>query len=87
VYETTSADTVVANLNAAVRGAMEQAIPRVYSRKSKFPPWFSHTLRHYIYKKNYFHRRFKNKPITFKTDSLFTGNMLKAPSSPTGLGG
>jgi hypothetical protein len=41
VYETTSVDTAVANLNAAVHGAMEQAIPRGYSHKSKFPPWFS----------------------------------------------
>jgi hypothetical protein len=32
VYETTSVDTTVASLNAAVRGAMEQAIPRGYSR-------------------------------------------------------
>jgi hypothetical protein len=40
VYETTSVDVEVANLNAAARGAMEQAIPRGYSWKSKFPPWF-----------------------------------------------
>jgi hypothetical protein len=40
VYETTSVDTAVANLNDAVRGAMEQAIPHGYSRKSKFPPLF-----------------------------------------------
>jgi hypothetical protein len=53
VNETTSVDTAVASLNAAVRGAVEQAIPRGYSRKSKSPPWFSHTLRHYIAKKNY----------------------------------
>jgi hypothetical protein len=38
VYETTSVDTAVANVNAAVHGAMEQAIPRGYRRKSKFPP-------------------------------------------------
>jgi hypothetical protein len=60
VYETTSVDTAVGSLNAAVNGAMEQAVPRGYSRKSKFPPWFSHTLRHYTAKKNYFHSRFKN---------------------------
>jgi hypothetical protein len=59
VYETTSVDVAVASLNVAVRGAMEQAIPRGYSCKSKFPHWFSYTLRHYIAKKNYFHRRFK----------------------------
>jgi hypothetical protein len=68
VYETTSVDTAVANLNAAVRGAMEQAIPRGYSHKSKFPPFFSHTLRHYITKKNYFHRRFKKKPSDYFYD-------------------
>jgi hypothetical protein len=62
VYETTSVDVAVASLNAAVSGAMEQAIPRGYSSKSKFPPWFSYTLRYYINKKNYFHRRFKKKP-------------------------
>jgi hypothetical protein len=61
VYETTSVDTVVASLNGAVRGAMEQVIPRDYNRESKFPPWFSHTLRHYITKKNYFHRCFKEE--------------------------
>jgi hypothetical protein len=44
---------------------MEQAIPRGYSRKSKFPPWFSHTLRHYVAKKNYFHRRFKKKRFDY----------------------
>jgi hypothetical protein len=65
MYETTSVDTAVASLNAVVRGAMEQAIPRGYSCKSKFPPWFSHTLRHYIAKKNYFHRQFKKKPYDY----------------------
>jgi hypothetical protein len=68
VYETTSVDTAVANLNAAIRGAMEQAIPRGYSRKSKFPPWFSHILRHYVAMKNYFHRRFKKKPSDYFYD-------------------
>jgi hypothetical protein len=38
VYETTSVDTAVANVNAAVHGAMEQAIPRGYSRKSLVLP-------------------------------------------------
>jgi hypothetical protein len=45
VSETTAVDTAVASLNAAVRCAMEQAIPRGYSPKSNFPPWFSHTSR------------------------------------------
>jgi hypothetical protein len=88
VYETTSVDTAVASLNAAVHGAMEQAIPRGYNCKSKFPPWFTHTLIHYSTKKKYSHRRLKrNLLITFMTDSLFTENLLKAPSSPTGLAG
>jgi hypothetical protein len=30
--------------------------------KSNFPPWFSHTIRYYIAKENYFHHRFKKKP-------------------------
>jgi hypothetical protein len=45
VYETASVDVSVASLNAAVRDAMEQAIPQGYTRNSKFPPWFSNTLR------------------------------------------
>jgi hypothetical protein len=68
VYETTSVDTAIANVNAAVHGAMEQAIPHGYNCKSKFPPWFSHTLRHYSTKKNYFHRRLKKKPSDYFHD-------------------
>jgi hypothetical protein len=88
VYGTSSVDVAVASLNAAVRGAIEQAIPCGYSCKSKFPHWFSYTLKCYFAKKNYFHRRFKKKPPDyFRTGSPITGNLLKAPSSPTGLGG
>jgi hypothetical protein len=65
VYETPSVDVAVASLNAAVRGDMEQAIPCGYSCKSKLPHCFSYTLRYYIAKKNYFHRRFKNKPSEY----------------------
>jgi hypothetical protein len=68
VYETTSVDVAVASLNAALSGAMEQAIPRGYSCKSKFPPWFSYTLMYYITKKNYFHRHFKKKPSDYFYD-------------------
>jgi hypothetical protein len=50
-----------------VQDAMEQAIPRGYIKKSKFPHWFSRYLRYYIMKKNYFYRRFKKK----KTASLY----------------
>jgi hypothetical protein len=62
VYETTAVDTAVASLCAAVCGAMEQAISRAYSCRSKFPCWFSYTLRHYIAKKNCLHRSFIMKP-------------------------
>jgi hypothetical protein len=68
VYETSDVDIAVASLNAAVNDAMERAIPRGYSCKSKFPHWFSHTLRYYIAKKNYFHRRFKKKPNDYFYD-------------------
>jgi hypothetical protein len=65
VYETSSVDAAVASLNAAVRGAMEQAIRRDYSCKSKFSHCFSYTLRCYIAKKNYFHCRFEKKPSEY----------------------
>jgi hypothetical protein len=62
IYETNSVERAVASLNAAVHGAMEHAVPRGYSLKSKFPPLFSHTLWYYIANKSYFHRHFKKKP-------------------------
>jgi hypothetical protein len=37
-------DVAVASLNAAARDDMDQAIPRGYNRKLKFPPLFSNTL-------------------------------------------
>jgi hypothetical protein len=43
-----SVDVAVANLSAAVREAMEQAIPRGCNRTFKFPHWFSNTLKYYI---------------------------------------
>jgi hypothetical protein len=52
---------------------MEQAIPRGYSSSPNSPPGFTVAL--------------KSPPITFMKDSLFTGNLLKAPPTPTGLGG
>jgi hypothetical protein len=70
VYETSSVDAAVARLYAAVRDAMEQAIPCGYSRKSRFPPWFSYTLRHYIAKKDYFHRRYKKNPSGYFYDKF-----------------
>jgi hypothetical protein len=88
VYETSSVDAAVASLNAAVRGAMEQAIPCGHSSMSKFPHWYSYNLRYNIVKKNYFHRRFKKKPSEyFYHSSPVTDNSSKTPSSPTGLDG
>jgi hypothetical protein len=68
VYETTSVDIAVGSLKSAVRGAMEQAIPRGYNCKSKFPHWFLYTLRYCTAKRNYFHRRFKKKPSDYFYD-------------------
>jgi hypothetical protein len=68
VYGTSSVDSAVDCLNAVVQGAMELAIPRgVIKSNSKFPHWYSNSLRSYIKKKNYYYRRFKTK----KTDSLY----------------
>jgi hypothetical protein len=88
VYENSCIDAAVASLNAAVRGAMELAVPHGYSCKSKFPSWFSYTLRYYIAKKNYFHRRFKKKPSDYFYDRFaYYQKLVKTPSSPTGLNG
>jgi hypothetical protein len=51
VYDTSSADAAAASLSAVVQDAMEQAIPRGFVTKSKFPHWFSGFLGHYIRKK------------------------------------
>jgi hypothetical protein len=67
VCNSTSVDDAVASLNSVVQDAMEQAIPRGVTKKSKFPHWFSSSLRYYISKKNYYYRRFKKK----KSDCLY----------------
>jgi hypothetical protein len=59
VYGASSVDSAVASLSAAVQDAMDQAVPRGYVAKSKFPHWFSSSLKYCIRKKNYFYRRFK----------------------------
>jgi hypothetical protein len=42
VHDTTSVDSAVACLNAAVQDAIEQAIPRgIINNNSKFPHWYS----------------------------------------------
>jgi hypothetical protein len=75
VYETTSVDTAVTSLSAAVNGAMEQAIPHGYSCRSKFPPWF--IISTVAFKKkpsDYFYDRFtiyrKLVKYTIKSDRL-----------------
>jgi hypothetical protein len=65
VYGATSADEVVASLNATVHAAMEVATRRGPTRKSKFPFWYSSSLRYYIGKKKYFHRRFKKEQTNY----------------------
>jgi hypothetical protein len=61
MYSITSVDDAVTSLNAVVLNAMDQAIPRGSIRKSKFPHWFSSALQYYIWKKDYYYRRFKKK--------------------------
>jgi hypothetical protein len=53
-------DSAVASLNAAIREAMEDAIPRgIINTNWKFPHCYSSSLKHYIRKKNYFYRFLK----------------------------
>jgi hypothetical protein len=59
VYSESSVDAAAASLNSAVHEATDQSIPHGSVTGSNFPSWFSRPLRHYILKKNYYHRRFK----------------------------
>jgi hypothetical protein len=59
VYNQSSTDSAVDQLKSVVTDALNLAIPNKHSRKSKFPCWFSGTLKHYINKKNHYFRRFK----------------------------
>jgi hypothetical protein len=43
-------DAAVASLNSAVHEAIDRSIPLGFVKGSKFPSWFSRTLRHYILK-------------------------------------
>jgi hypothetical protein len=52
VYSQSSTDSVVNQLKSVVTDALNLAIPNKLSRKSKFPCWFSGTLKHYINKKS-----------------------------------
>ncbi|PNF28673.1 hypothetical protein B7P43_G08234 [Cryptotermes secundus] len=76
VYGATSADDAVASLNASVQAAMEDAIPRCPTRKSKFPFWYSSSLRYYIGKKNYFHCCFKKKQTDYYYDKFISYRKL-----------
>jgi hypothetical protein len=68
MYGTTSVVSAVCCLNAAIKDAMEQAIPRgIIKTNPKFPHWYSSSLKYYIRKKNYFYRRLKKK----KSDCLY----------------
>jgi hypothetical protein len=51
VYLQSSVNTAVTLLNAALSGAMDLAIPYKYSIRSKYPCWFSSTLKYYLSKK------------------------------------
>jgi hypothetical protein len=50
VYNQSSTDSAVNQLNSVVTDALNLAIPNKLSRKSKFPCWFSGTLKYYINK-------------------------------------
>jgi hypothetical protein len=52
VYNQSSSDFAVDQLKSVVTDALNLAIPNKLSRKSKFPCWFSGTLKQYINKKN-----------------------------------
>jgi hypothetical protein len=78
---TTFYHRMVISLSAVVGGAIEQTIPRGYSYKPKFLPWFSYTIRYYyIVKENYFHCRFKKKPSDYFYDRFaFYRKLVKTP--------
>jgi hypothetical protein len=48
IYNQSSTDSAVDQLKLVVTDALNLAIPNKLSRKSKFPCWFSGTLKHYI---------------------------------------
>jgi hypothetical protein len=54
VYRESTVGSAVTQLNAAVSEAMALAIPYNYSIRSKYPCWFSSTLKYYISKKYLF---------------------------------
>jgi hypothetical protein len=74
MYSITSVDDAVTSLNAVDLNAMDQAIPHGFIRKSEFPHWFLSALWYYIWKKDYYYRRFKKK----NSDYSFYRNLAKA---------
>jgi hypothetical protein len=89
VYGSTSVDSAVASLNAAAQDAMEQTIAcGIINTNSKFPHWYSSSLRYYIREKNYFYRRSnKINPTVFTTVFLSIVNYLTLLLSLTNLYG
>jgi hypothetical protein len=80
VYNSTSVNGAVARLSATVHDAMEKSIPYNHTRKSKLPPWFSKAPRHYVAKKNYYHRHFQKKQTSYYYNkSAFYRNLVKHP--------
>jgi hypothetical protein len=67
VYGTIFVDSAIACLNAVVQDAMEHAVPRgIINSNSKFPHWYSSSLRYYIRKKNIFTDLKKTNPVFTK---------------------
>jgi hypothetical protein len=48
VYNESSVDTAVTQLNSAVTEAMDLAVPYKHARMSKYPCWFPSTLKYYM---------------------------------------
>jgi hypothetical protein len=59
VYNQSSTGSAINQLNSAVSEALKLAIPYKFSRKSKFPCWFSSSLKYFTCKKNLHLRRYK----------------------------
>jgi hypothetical protein len=67
VYSESAVVGAVASRNSAVPEAVDRSIPQDSVKGSNFPSWFSRTLRHYILKKGYHHRRLKKISLTITT--------------------
>lgn len=56
LLETEDVNTGVELLTSTVQGIMKKCIPHRKSKKCRFPCWFSHDLRHYLKKKQKYHK-------------------------------